>query len=81
MTVRVGKGIFEGMRHPCYTYGDVKYNKKGWADVRRYLPAEYDLVKLRVKGKKDSNGWSTGTGWDGFHITKDDVVLYWRLIE
>lgn len=78
---RVGRSVTEDNRYPLHTYKSVIYDKDGWADASFYLPVEYDLVELKIDGKKDSKGWSTGSGWDGFTVNPDDKVLSWRILK
>ena len=60
------------------TYKDVHCDIDGWADSSRFMPADFDLVYLKLEGKKSISGWSTGTSWDGLKLNKDDKVLYWK---
>jgi hypothetical protein len=50
-------------------------------DAKRFLPFEYDLCLLKIKGKFDKKGWHTGLVWDGLILKNDDQVLYWKLNE
>ena len=61
-----------------YTYKDVKYDIDGWADSKEFLPDDYDLVYLKVEGKKTMPGWASGTSWHGLRYKEGDKVSYWK---
>ena len=62
-----------------WTYGDVHTDIGGWADAKRFLPADCDLCDLKIKGvDKSKPGWHCGHQWDGLNLQPGDVVLYWR---
>lgn len=60
------------------SYRTVKSDCDGWVDAKKYLPADYDLMYLKIKDKKSSHGWITGCKWDGLHISAGDEILYWK---
>lgn len=60
------------------TYKDVHFDFDGWADSSRFLPGDFDLVYLKIEGKKTISGWSTGTAWDGLKLEKDSNILFWK---
>ncbi len=60
------------------SYRTVKTDFDGWVDAKHYLPADYDLMYLKIKDKKSSHGWVVGTKWDGLKIEQGDQVLYWK---
>ncbi len=64
-----------------YNYRDVQYDKHGWADVNKFLPADFDLVFLNIEGKKTISGWFTGNNWDGLLLKEEDKVISWKLKE
>lgn len=76
--IRVGRSKYEGRRHPTYTYKDVRYGVDGWADAKKYLPIEFDMVMLFTKNHKVLFGWSTGTDWDGLRIDIDEDIIAWK---
>lgn len=60
-------------------YSMVEFDKDGWADAKRFIPADFDLCLLKIKGKnKNEPGWASGRNWDGLRIKKDDEVLFWK---
>jgi len=81
MILKVGKDMIlpPGKEIPRrVTYKDVHCDIDGWADSARFMPADFDLVYLKIDGKKSISGWSTGTSWDGLKLQKGDKVLYWK---
>jgi len=60
-------------------YTNVEYDRDGWADAKRFLPADYDLCHLKIQGKKTISGWSTGNKWDGLNLKPQDEVLFWKI--
>ena len=60
-----------------FGYRDIPFDQDGWADAKKYLPEDYDLMFLKTKDKT-YNGWSIGTKWDGKSIDSDAEVLYWK---
>lgn len=67
---------YEGDKAP-FQYKQVLY-LDGWADAQRYLPADYDLVLLKLDNGRVRAGWSTGCGWDGLKLQPEERVLYWK---
>lgn len=61
-----------------YTYRDVHFDIDGWADSKQYLPDDFDLVYMKIEGKKVIPGWVTGSSWSGLRIKEADQVLYWK---
>jgi hypothetical protein len=61
-----------------YTYKDVEYDIDGWADCKRFLPDDYDLVFLRLFREKTIPGWISGSSWYGLRLKKEDSVTYWK---
>jgi hypothetical protein len=61
-----------------YTYKDVEYDEEGWADAKKFMPADFDLVFLKVNGKKSISGWYAGYQWDSLNYNKIDKVLFWK---
>lgn len=61
-----------------FSYRDILFDEDGWADAKKYLPGDYDLVFLDIEGKPPTSGWSIGDDWDGLYIEKGDKVLYWK---
>lgn len=61
-----------------FSYRDVKVDIDGWVDAELFLPGDYDLVYMKIDGKKSVVGWSHGTAWDGLHLKKDQEIRYWK---
>lgn len=61
-----------------YTYRDVQYDIDGWADSNKYLPDDFDLVYMKIEGKKTMPGWASGNSWAGLKYKDGDKVLYWK---
>lgn len=76
--IKVGEAKEEIKKSPRYSYYDVQFNEDGWADAQLYLPADYDLLTLIVRGRGKVSGWSVGHFWDGGNLRKQDKVLFWK---
>lgn len=61
-----------------YEYKDIDYDEDGWADAKKFMPADFDLCLLKIKDKKSRVGWASGNYWDGLHVNSEDEVLYWK---
>lgn len=61
-----------------YFYRDVQYDIDGWADATKWLPADYDLVIMRLKNRPTIVGWSVGKEWISLRLKDNDTVLQWR---
>lgn len=61
-----------------FSYKDVEYDNEKWADAEKYLPADFDLVFLKIKDLPIISGWMNGNNWEGLRIHSDDQVLYWK---
>lgn len=61
-----------------YSYDDVLFDEDGWADAKQFIPIDFDLCELKVKGKKSHPGWVSGSKFDGLNIESGDEVLYWK---
>ncbi len=68
----------EREKKPSFYYTDVFYNEEGWADAKKFLPINYDLVLVKTKDHVVKTGWSNGFGWDGLNLESEDEVLYWK---
>lgn len=60
-----------------FTYKDVEYDCDQWADAKKYMPADFDLVYMKTKNKI-FNGWAYVDSWDGAKISPEDEVLFWK---
>lgn len=61
-----------------WAYSDIETDKDGWADASKFLPADCDLVYLRTENDKTKKGWHCGNQWDGLHLSKKDVIKFWK---
>lgn len=62
-----------------YGYNDVHFDKDGWADATKFLPADFDLCHLKTtRTKEPVSGWHTGAVWDGRRLKETDTILYWK---
>jgi hypothetical protein len=61
-----------------YTYKDIKFDIEGWANSKKFLPEDFDLVLLRLKREKIIPGWIIGMKWTGLRLKKDDEVMFWK---
>ena len=60
------------------TYKDVAYDKNGWALPDQYLPIDYDLLLVKIAGKKSTSAWVCGKKWFGLRLDPSDVVVAWK---
>lgn len=62
-----------------YSYlKDVIYDIDGWADAKKFLPEDFDLVYMRLKRKRKIPGWINGLSWHGSRLRPNDEVLFWK---
>jgi hypothetical protein len=61
-----------------YGYQDIPYDIDGWADGKKYLPEDFDLVYMRLKREKTIVGWINDTCWNGWRLKSDDEVVSWK---
>lgn len=60
-------------------YDEVEYDDDEWVDASRYMPADFDMMNLKVRDRERiMPGWATGKKWDGLNIKPDYQVLYWK---
>ena len=77
--MKVGREYIKaGDKERKFSYTDVEYDPDNWVDANKYLPADYDLMYLKIKDKKTISGWAVGCNWDGLHFNDKDIVLYWK---
>lgn len=77
--MKVGRDYIKiGEKERKFSYRDILYDPDGWGDTKKYLPADYDLMLLKIKDKKISYGWIFMTKWEGLKIKQDDEILYWK---
>ena len=74
---------------PCGTeslrickYSDVPFCRAtGYTQDLKYLPIDFDLVMLKVKGKqKPVAGWWDGEKWCGLRFKPEYEVTAWRRV-
>lgn len=61
-----------------YTYKDIRFDVDGWANSKKFLPEDFDLVLLRLKRERTIPGWINGMKWEGIRLKKDDLVMFWK---
>ncbi len=77
--MKVGRDYIKvGEKERKFAYRDIKFDPDGWADATKFLPADYDLMYLKIKNKKSAAGWSVGSKWDGLKLAPEDEILYWK---
>jgi hypothetical protein len=59
-------------------YRTIQYEKGGWVNAKKFLPEDFDLVYMKIRGKKDITGWANGYKWEGLRLKDDDEILYWK---
>lgn len=65
-----------------YGYKDVTEDYDGWVDAHQFLPLDFDLVLLKVPGRKPFTGWVYQKKWDSGMVPKKvlkDVIKWKRL--
>lgn len=76
---KVGVSFLDEKRDRKFSYKNILYDENGWADAKKYIPEDFDLVSLKVKDKEPIfYGWSIGKNWDGYKIQREDEVIAWK---
>lgn len=75
---KIDKNKKENKIEIVYSYKDVNYDINGWADSTKFLPEDFDLVLMKIDGKKTIYGWAIGNSWSGLKYKKGEKVLYWK---
>ena len=76
---KVGKSkVSVGDKLRNFAYRDIDFDKDGWVDASKYMPIDYDLVFLKIEGKRSVSGWSSGNGWDGLKFNEASKVTHWK---
>lgn len=50
----------------------------GWVDTEKFLPADYDLVYMKIEGQESVMGWIRGNAWDGLKLKPTHKIRYWK---
>ena len=62
-------------------YSNIPTDQYGWIDASKYMPRDYDLCFLKIKGDKKISGWANGFKWDGHRLSEEDEVIGWRKLK
>ncbi len=80
--MKVGKDVIydhKKRKKRSFLYDDVEYDNDKWADATKYLPADYDLMYLKIEGRwRPLTGWSVGKKWDGLDINSNFKITHWK---
>lgn len=75
---KVKRDFIDGKNPPKISYREVKFDEDGWADAEKWIPADYDLVFMKLKRGPTVSGWAYGNEFIGLRMKPKDVVLYWK---
>lgn len=75
---KVGVSKCHTNKNNLFSYRDVDFDDDGWADAKRFLPHDYDLMYLKLKDKGVISGWVAYEEWQGLRLKSNDEVLYWK---
>lgn len=71
-TIQVGTRII-------VKYSNVPATTDGWVLDTRFLPADGDLMDLKIEGlSKTFPGWWNGRQWTGLKIKEDYKIIGWK---
>lgn len=73
---KVGRDYFKDPIRIQYRH--VPLDEDGWVDAEKYLPADYDLVFMKLEKGPTIAGWSYANGFEGLRLKPDDKVLFWK---
>ena len=59
------------------SYRDVEYGIDAWVDANKYLPADFELLYLKIDNSIYC-GWLNGTKWDGKMVNEKHKINYWK---
>jgi len=77
--IKAGAKKFPGMKNcPKYGYRDIHFDGDKWADAKKYIPEDYDLVLMRVNTGEVIPGWACGYKFEGLRLKPEHVVKYWK---
>ncbi len=75
--IKVGSRLSK--RGSVFSYAKIKSEANGWVDAEKYLPADLDLVFLKLEDGKVISGWIFGKIWDGYRLMPNHKVTHWRV--
>ena len=75
---KVDRDFVDKKNPPKISYRHVRFDEDGWADASKWLPADYDLVFLKLERGPTIAGWAYGNEFLGLKLKDDDKVLYWK---
>ncbi len=62
----VRRNVYNGK---VLSYKFTPCDEGGWIDSRKFIPDFYDLVFIKVEGRKiNLTGWWNGSRWDGVNV-------------
>jgi hypothetical protein len=61
-----------------FAYSDVIYDHDGWVDATKYLPFDFDLVRVMTIEGRQYSGWCIGKEWDGQKIKPEMNIILWK---
>jgi hypothetical protein len=68
-----------GQPNKYFTYPMCDYDKDGYSDATLFHPLDYDLLTVKLKGKKNTiKAWCCGNSWDGLLMEDGDIVTFWK---
>lgn len=64
---------------PFLSYSRAPKDKDGWINASDYLPMDFYLVDMLIKGKqKIIKGWINFNHWEALRLKVGDIVSHWR---
>lgn len=81
--IQVGKEYTkkrDGIHRPKLTYAKVPNDGNGWVDASQFLPADFDLVTMKIDDANYKSGWFQGRSWDGYKYEPGEVVTHWKRV-
>ena len=76
--MKVGRDYIHAPSKRKFAYRDIKLDPDGWADVTKYLPADFDLLLLKMSDHTIKHGWRNGNNWEGLRINPSSQVIQWK---
>lgn len=75
---KVDKEYKIGEQFVRFSYRDVVYDDDDWADASRFLPADYDMMSLKLDTGRKIPGWIQGNQWEALRLKPGNQVLFWK---